>query len=273
MPRNGASSGLRCVLTYHDMQGGTSKYLYRVSTQHFSEHLSFVSTFAANYAGRPEPEIVFDDGHISNYEVAFPILERHGIKATFFVVVGRIGIDKEFMNWEQARELLAAGHRVESHGWSHRLLTLCTPEDLQKELSSSKRELEDRLGKEVLAISAPGGRWNEKVVEGCATAGYRQLFHSNPWQASRAKGTIHLQGRHMVTRHTGVEAFVKWQTMSRQQVFLQRAKYGLKEHVRATLGDRLYHKLWSNLANWEEDQGIALNVEGNGKVEGEPQRP
>ena len=267
MARERIRVGRRCVLAYHEVQRNASKYRYRVTNQQFDEHLSFISSLTKNSSGERVPEITFDDGHRSNYEEAFPILEQHRLRAVFFVIAGRISTDREFMTWNQTRELVAAGHQVQSHGWAHRLLTRCSENDLRQELLSSKCELEDRLGTDVQAISAPGGRWNDKVAEACAKAGYKQLFHSNPWLQSRNLFGIQLQGRHMVTGGMGQHELKSLLRMSQSQVLLHRTKYRVKEQVRVILGDRLYHKMWIKLAKWKSEEGIEVDVSESGKSE------
>ena len=50
------------------------------------------------YYGIDLPEkpilITFDDGYLSNYELAYPLLKRHGMKATIFAIGWAIGKDK-----------------------------------------------------------------------------------------------------------------------------------------------------------------------------------
>jgi peptidoglycan/xylan/chitin deacetylase (PgdA/CDA1 family) len=260
MASKAQGNGLRCVLAYHEIQRSASKYLYRVTNARFDEHLSLISGLAKSNSPAQVPVITFDDGHRSNYEQAFPLLEKHAVKATFFVVPGRTGTDRELMSWEQLRDLVAAGHRVQSHGWAHRLLTLCDDGDLQKEIVSSKRELEDRMGAEVQAISAPGGRWNDRVVKACAEAGYKQFFHSNPWVPERNHLGLQLQGRHMVTGRIGPQEVASLLELSRSRVLFQRAKYRAKEQVRLTLGDSLYQKLWMRLTGWSTEEGMEVDV-------------
>jgi peptidoglycan/xylan/chitin deacetylase (PgdA/CDA1 family) len=49
--------------------------------------------------------VTFDDGYADNLETAKPILERHGIPATVFVVAGMVGSREEFW-WDELERLL-----------------------------------------------------------------------------------------------------------------------------------------------------------------------
>jgi peptidoglycan/xylan/chitin deacetylase (PgdA/CDA1 family) len=253
--------GEKWILTYHEILTSGSQYLYGVTQAQFREHLSLLaSAIPQSSPDRQSPLITFDDGHRSNFAQAFPLLEQFGLKATFFVVAGCIGSSGKYLSWDQARQMVAAGHRIESHGWFHRLLTQCSPNDLEQELVRSKHEIEDRLGVEVVAISAPGGRWDDRVVEACARAGYKYLFHSNPWVPAVSREGLHLQGRHMVTGRMGPKELEKLEVGgARRLVF--RCKYEAKERVRVMLGDRLYHKFWCWMANWKPGEGVELEVD------------
>ena len=254
--------GEKCVLTYHEVLPSGSQYLYRVTQAQFQEHLSLlVSSTSGLGTGGQSPLITFDDGHRSNFEQAFPLLEQFGLKASFFVLAGCVGSDDKYLSWDQARQLVAAGHRVESHGWSHRLLTQCGPRDLEQELARSKHELEDQLGVEVVAISAPGGRWDDRVVDACARVGYKYLYHSNPWVPASSWKGIQLCGRHMVTRRMGPKELQRLMQPGGGWQLYYRFRYGAKERVRAMLGDRLYHKFWCLLAKWSAGEGLELEVD------------
>jgi hypothetical protein len=255
-------TGGKCVLTYHEILPWESQYIYRVTQAQFKEHLSLLasSTSRSSLVGQL-PVITFDDGHRSNFQQAFPLLEQFGMKATFFVLAGCVGRFDKYISWDQARQLVAAGHRVESHGWSHRLLTQCGPGDLEQELVRSKHELEDHLGVAVVAVSAPGGRCDDRVVDTCARAGYKYLFHSNPWVPSNSQNGIRLQGRHMITGRTGPRELHRLLQPAGGWRLYFRFRYGAKERVRALLGDRLYHKLWCWLANWSAGEGLELEVD------------
>lgn len=68
----------------------------------------------------PKPIVItFDDGDVSAYEHAFPILERRGMRATIFVVTAHVGKtwgEVNCLDWGQLREMQESGvFDVESH--------------------------------------------------------------------------------------------------------------------------------------------------------------
>jgi peptidoglycan/xylan/chitin deacetylase (PgdA/CDA1 family) len=82
-------------------------------------------------AAKPQVCVTFDDGYLDNYVNAVPILERHGIPATFFVATGIVGTERPFphdvqrkralpaMSWNQLGDMLARGFGVGSHSVNH----------------------------------------------------------------------------------------------------------------------------------------------------------
>jgi peptidoglycan/xylan/chitin deacetylase (PgdA/CDA1 family) len=258
--RNLTATYPRCVLTYHEIVHSASCYRYGVSAAQFEEHMMLMSPASFELPAKPAVQITFDDGHRSNFEVAFALLDRAGLSATFFVLAGCLDSSDQFMTWEHARQLTAAGHSVQSHGWSHRLLTQCDERELEDELVRSKRTLEDRLGIEVNAISAPGGRWDDRVAAACARAGYTHLFHSNPWARPSALHGVHIRGRHMVTGKKNLKQLRKELQAGSPMRLCHRAAYALKERTRSVLGDSAYHRLWCWIANYDPESGVEVQV-------------
>ena len=60
----------------------------------------------------------------------------------------------------------------QAHGVSHRNLPGCSPQQLIVEVESSKKRLEDDLGKTVSMFAYPRGRHNRKVIASLQQAGY-----------------------------------------------------------------------------------------------------
>ena len=157
---------------------------------------------------RSEREITFDDGEQSQYHNALPLLTECEIKATYFVTPGLIGTAAKFLGWDELRALQAAGHSIQSHGWSHKFLTFCSEAELAHELRASKQSLEDNLGNAVEEISVPGGRWNPRVIHACAAVGYKRIYVSDPWiEAEIAASEV--IGRFMVRRNTTIAELKK----------------------------------------------------------------
>ena len=70
---------------------------YTVSADTFARHLGFAAANGGAHSARDWLQngggsmlLTFDDGHVSNYALAFPILKQHGASADFFVNPGRV---------------------------------------------------------------------------------------------------------------------------------------------------------------------------------------
>jgi peptidoglycan/xylan/chitin deacetylase (PgdA/CDA1 family) len=237
------------VLTYHEVEPTSSNYLYAVTAQQLDEQLRVVAERRRRSgAGVPAIEVTFDDGHLSNFSVARPLLQQHGISATFFVTAGRIGKSTQAMTWSQLGTLLAEGHKVQSHGWSHKFLTRCSPNELEDELRRPKNELEQRLGQAVDSVSAPGGRWNARVLQRAAEAGYLHFYLSDPWHKAKRKAGVNVFGRLMIRNTMALSQFEHWLDLDAGDLGWRRLEGRMKNAVRAMLGDELYHRVWCALA-------------------------
>jgi peptidoglycan/xylan/chitin deacetylase (PgdA/CDA1 family) len=230
------------ILAYHELTAVEAAYAYSLTNSRFRQHLEVLA------GGRWEDvEITFDDGHASQFDTA-AVLEQFGRRGIYFVTVGWMGQRAGYLNWPQLRELTARGHRVEAHGWHHKFLTQCTPQELDAELRQARETLEDRLQRPVEALSAPGGRWSARVAEACAQAGYRTLFLSDPWMKPGLRHGIELQGRYMVRRTLDGPGLERLLTMPAAKRRWHSLKYRAKEGLRCALGDARYQRLWTFLS-------------------------
>jgi len=248
------------LLTYHEISSAPAEYVYSTTSAELSEHLRVIQTHQAR---RGEQPITFDDGHISQYTHGVPVLEQHGVKAIFFVTAGWTGRRPNYMQWDQLRELVSLGHEVQSHGWSHAMLTRCAPEKLIEELRRSRQSIEEKMGVHVGAISMPGGRWNKDVLSQCEEAGYTRIYTSDPYDNPRSLGKVTVVGRYMIRRRMS-GADVLNILRSRDAIFSsEKARFRLKRSARTLLGDRVYHRLW-RWAGHSEDRGQDYNDASEG---------
>ncbi len=237
-------------LAYHEITEAESEYLYGISRRQFKEHLRCVQRLATvNRSGSNLLHITFDDGHVSQYDHAFSVLQELSMKATFFVTASWTGKRPGYMTWKQLAELARCGHEVQSHGWSHTLLTQCSAKELQIELSRSRHELEDQLGAKVKAISLPGGRWNTRVLEACRESGYEQVFTSDPWMVPEDVKGLQIAGRWMVTHNMSAQRIDFLLKGKGVALYLLHARHFAKETAKLMLGDGAYRSLWRMLAN------------------------
>lgn len=232
------------VLTYHVIAPKASKYIYSTSCNQFEEHLKWISELRhAERVPYSLPEVTFDDGKTSDYQYGLPLLQQYGNPGIFFVTVGRIGT-ADFMNWEQVREIASMGHAVQSHGWSHLLLTRAKADELTMELEWSRKTLEDHLDSRVTSLSLPGGRWNAKVLRACSNAGYERVYHSDPWRPVQILEGTSFVGRLMVRNTMSADQLRRLFSGNRGELLLLRSQHELKGMFKGLVGDGLYHSIW-----------------------------
>jgi peptidoglycan/xylan/chitin deacetylase (PgdA/CDA1 family) len=131
--------------------------------------------------------ITFDDGLRSQFERALPILDSHGMKATFFLIAndlpthdrytGRHDNDWWKIDWcaddiVMLNEVLEAGHEIGSHSVSHHPDML--PIQPEIEARESKLLIETWLGTKVTSFCYPFYWSHSCLANAVKNAGYEQ---------------------------------------------------------------------------------------------------
>lgn len=238
------NGGPQLLPSYHLVHDGAG-YIYSSTEQQLESHLELLIRLADGVCGNAsEARVTFDDGHASQFRYAFPLLQKHGVRAIFFAIAGWMGQRPDYMTWPQLRELASAGHEIQSHGLTHRFLTQCTDSELREEVQVARTELQQRLGAGVDAISIPFGRWNQRVLRACAAAGYTRIYTSDPKLPFRFSPEVEVRGRFMVKRSTTASDLERILTAGRGSLWFMNARHQGKLLLRAAIGDRTYHRLW-----------------------------
>ena len=139
----------------------------------------------------PRPVVLtFDDGYADAYEHAFPLLKKHAMTATFFVVSGWMDEGRAgYMTWEQAREMAAAGMSIQSHSRTHPDLSRgCDYDCLVYQVLGSIETIEAEIGVRPRFFCYPSGRYNGNVMTVLEQVGIVAAVTTNG-------GTLHVSER------------------------------------------------------------------------------
>lgn len=165
------------VLMYHDFMEDTKltkdKYSSTVGTLKFTEHLQALKDngyetisfydlhrYLNGEAGLPEKPVIIttDDGYISNYTLAYPILKQFNMKATYFVSSRYVGVQNpwnDHFDWEEALEMQNSGLiDIQSHTVNHSKMSTLTKEQVIFEVTNSFKVIEEHLGERQIKVFA-----------------------------------------------------------------------------------------------------------------------
>ena len=111
--------------------------------------------------------LTFDDGYRSMRYTALPLLRSFGFPSVLFVPVGYIGSTNGFdadvepeepiCDWDDLEELQCGKVSIQSHGVTHRRLSMLDDAQLRYEIEYSKIAIESRMGHAVNIFPFPYG--------------------------------------------------------------------------------------------------------------------
>lgn len=87
----------------------------------------------------------FDDGYPDTYSIVMPVLKEYGFAGTVFVPTYDTDQGTR-LNWQQVKEMQAAGLTIASHSYHHERATEMTGRTFADEIKKSQAELKEQLG-------------------------------------------------------------------------------------------------------------------------------
>lgn len=188
------------ALMYHklsDIPGELSAFC--ITPEEFEKDILYLKeqgfTFrTASEADNPENlkgknvYITFDDGYDNDYLITLPILEKHKVKATFFIIGFQLGkldhiTQEHLIELSKSPYVEIASHSYELHTKTlEEIKTIYDVGDtpyLVSDFVNNAIYLENLTGKKVTSLSYPNGIWTSLADESLRSAGYVATFTSD----------------------------------------------------------------------------------------------
>jgi peptidoglycan/xylan/chitin deacetylase (PgdA/CDA1 family) len=192
------------ILLYHRIDISPIKSRYYVTPEKFEAQLKLLHeweyttittrmliqaiTQGAELPPRPLL-ITFDDGHLDNYTIAFPIMQKYGFTGVLYIVYNYIDAD-QYMNVDQILEMHNAGWEVGSHSLNHFDLTKLDDDKKRAEIVESREVLQELLGFPIETFAYPFGTKDGSVLDYVHFAGYIGAMGASGYTPAQGKWNL-----------------------------------------------------------------------------------
>jgi peptidoglycan-N-acetylglucosamine deacetylase len=185
-------AGLACLAGFHAMWPTSQLY---------------GQTFIGLGRGSRLLALTYDDGPNDPYTWRMlEVLERHGVKATFFLI-GQYVQQKP----EIARAVVEAGHAIGSHSWSHPNLIFQQVTELRRQLVQTRQAIVDATGVETKIFRPPFGGRRPATLRTVRAFGLQTVMWNvtgRDWKAESAEEIVRyaerrIRGGDVILLHDG----------------------------------------------------------------------
>jgi peptidoglycan/xylan/chitin deacetylase (PgdA/CDA1 family) len=122
--------------------------------------------------------ITLDDGHVTTFSRAYPILKKHDVRFTLALNTEAIeGHRPEAVTWDNVNEMRASGLcEIASHSHIHGHMERLPLASNRREVTLSREIIEQRTGVRAETFVFPFGGHDQRVMDLVKEAGYRAAF-------------------------------------------------------------------------------------------------
>ena len=217
------------ILMYHNIILGSSHNIWDVSLKNFKRQMGYLFKYRYNIISLNELRdcidekkeisnrsiiITFDDGMKGVYQYAFPIIKRYGFTATVFLISDFIGKKiiknkeiKEYLNYDEIKEMYKYGMQFGSHTLDHRILTKLPLPEAKYQIEESRKRLIESLGIDINYFCYPGGYFNEEIKNLVKEAGYKGICSTFGYGSNNKKPDLFQLERILIRQSDNLFSF------------------------------------------------------------------
>lgn len=130
--------------------------------------------------------LTFDDGpNPKTTPMLLDILKKYNAKATFFILGQNIPGNEEIV-----KRMVAEGHEVANHSWSHPNFKTLSPEQIKQEVEQTQSTLEKITGRRPTMIRPPYGSMNQMVIDAMNLPAMYWSVDSLDWKSRDPKAIL-----------------------------------------------------------------------------------
>lgn len=129
-------------------------------------------------ADEPVVYMTFDEGYENGLTPSFlATLKEKGVKGLFFVTYDFANREPELV-----KQIIAEGHVLGNHSWSHKNYSTLTPKEAAEDLMKLHDYVKENFGYEMKYFRFPSGNFSEQTLAVVQSMGYKSIFWSYAYQ-------------------------------------------------------------------------------------------
>ena len=175
---NHSKNNIVNVIYYHDIVDGKGESFMRTNYDIFKRHMEYISRKGYRTLRFDELNddtiqynsknivIAFDDGWKSNYDKIYDLMKSLGIKYNIYLAVNEIGVNPDYLTWEQVRKMHNEGFvGFGAHTYTHPDMSDISKINPELEFTKADAIFDKELGYKPLDFCYPFGYYSEESNE------------------------------------------------------------------------------------------------------------